>query len=212
MGVGLASIAEIDPLKYAGFASAFVVASALAAAPVPPIAIQGVPLGATVEQLQRAIPQFKCYGATCTFDPMDAAVAQCGEASADQSVLGCYGRSGAEYAFGPVHGAQYSAYLKGGRVGEFRITFPVARADEVVAAMTEMYGKPTNDRQFQSQSRLGEKFDNRAVTWDRPDGVIAVERRSVDVDTGSATFIATWYAETTGKGKELAAEHDTKGL
>jgi hypothetical protein len=199
-------------LNFVGIVGAFVVASGLAAAQTPPIAVQGVPLGATVEQLLQAIPQFKCYGATCTFDPLDAATSQCGEATADQSVLSCYGRSGANYAFGPVHGAQYSAYLKGGRIGEFRVTFPVARADEVVAAMTEMYGKPTDDRQFESQSRLGEKFGNRAVTWTRPDGVIAVERRAVDVDTGSATFIATWYAQTTGKGKELAGEHDAKGL
>ena len=189
-----------------------VLISAAAAQPTGPIAVQGVPLGATLEQLQQAIPQFKCYGATCTFDPLDAAAAQCGEASADQSVLACYGRSGAEYALGPVHGAKYSAFLKGGRVGEIRVTFPAARADEVVAAMTEKYGKPTDDRQFESQSRLGEKFGNRAVTWNRPDGVIAVERRSIDVDTGSATFIAPWYAQATGNGKELAAQHDSKGL
>ena len=85
-------------MNFVGIVGAFVVASGLAAAQAPPIAVQGVPLGSTVEQLQQAIPQFKCYGATCTFDPVDAAIARCGEASADQPVLECYGRIGSEYA------------------------------------------------------------------------------------------------------------------
>jgi len=197
-------------LKIAAIAFAFFAASAIAAAPAP-LEVKGVPRGATVEQLRQTIPQFKCYGATCTFDPMDAAVARCGEVRADQGVLECYGRLGSEYAFGPVHGAKYSAFLKNGRVGEIRVTFPVAHADEVVIAMTEIYGKPADDRQLESQSRLGEKFGNRVVTWSRPDGTITVERRSLDVDTGSATFIAAWYAQATANGKEIAAKSDVKG-
>jgi hypothetical protein len=186
--------------------------AAIAAGPAQPLEVNGVSLGATLAQLKQAIPQFKCYGATCTFDPVDAATAQCGEASADQSVLACYGRIGSEYAFGAVHGAKYSAYLKDGRVGEFRVTFPVARADEVVLDITEKYGKPSNDRQVEAQSQLGEKFSNRTVTWSRPDGTINVERRAVDLDTGSATFVAGWYAQSTGNGKEIAVQSGAKGL
>ena len=190
---------------------AFFATSALAAAPVP-LEVQGVPLGATVAQLQQAIPLFKCYGATCTFDPQDAAQAQCGRVSVDPAVLDCYARSGSRYAFGPVRGAKYSAFLKDGRVGELRVTFPVAHADEVVIAMTEKYGKPADDRQFESQTRLGERYGDRVVAWNLPDGSITVERRSVDVDTGSATFIATWYAKATANSKEIAVKSDPAGL
>ena len=199
-------------MKFTGTVLAFFAATSIAAVPAPPLEVHGVLLGATVQQLQQAIPQFKCYGATCTFDPVDAATAQCGEASAEQPVLECYGRIGSEYAFGPAHGAKYSAFLKDGRVGEIRVTFPVARADEVVIDMTEKYGKPSNDRQLESLSRLGEKFSNRTVTWSRPDGTISVERRAVDLDTGSATFVAGWYAQATANSKELAAQSGGKGL
>jgi hypothetical protein len=185
--------------------------AAIAADP-PPLEVHGVVLGATAKQLQQVIPQFKCYGATCAFDPRDAAQAQCGDATADQPVLDCYGRIGTEYAFGPVHGAQYSAYLRDGRVGEIRVTFPVARADEVVADMMAKYGKPSDDRQSESVTQLGEKFNNRTVTWSRSDGTISVERRAVDLDTGSATFVATWYAQATAKGKEIAGQSGAKGL
>jgi hypothetical protein len=203
---------EQRQLKIAVTVGAFFAASAIAAEPVPPLEVHGVLLGATVQQHQQAIPQFKCYGATCTFDPIDAAIVQCGEASTDQPVLECYGRIGSEYAFGPVHGAKYSAFLKDGRVGEIRVTFPVARADEVVVDMTEKFGKPASDRQIESQSRLGEKFSNRTVTWSRSDGTISVERRAVDIDTGSATFVAPWYAQATANGREIAAESGAKGL
>ena len=199
-------------MKYAPAFVALFSAAAFAADPAPPLEVNGVSLGATVAQLRQAIPQFKCYGATCTFDPVDAATALCGEASAEQPVLECYGRIGSEYAFGPVHGAKYSAYLRDGRVGEFRVTFPVARADEVVLDMTEKYGKPSADRQIEAQSRLGEKFSNRTVTWSRSDGTISVERRAVDLDTGSATFVAGWYAQATANGKEIAAQSGGKGL
>ena len=197
---------KIAVAAYASFATCSVAATL-----EPPLEVKGVPLGATVQQLQQAIPQFKCYLATCTFDPMDATISRCGEASADQAVLDCYGRSGSEYAFGAVHGAQYSAFLKEGRVGKFRVTFPIARADEVVLALTQEFGKPTDDRQFEAVSRLGEAFSNRAVTWRRSDGTITVERRAIDVDTGSATFVATWYAQATANAKEIAGQSDTKG-
>jgi hypothetical protein len=199
-------------VKIAAIACAFFAASAIAAAPTPPLEVKGVPLGATVEQLQQAIPLFKCHGATCIFDPIDAASAQCGPASSEPAVLDCYGRSGSEYAFGPARGAKYSAYLKDGRIGEFRVTFPTARADEVVIALTEKYGTPSDDRRFETQNRLGARFGNRAVTWRRADGEITVERRSVDVDTGLATFIAAWYALATANDKEIAAKSDAKGL
>jgi hypothetical protein len=196
-------------LKIAALALALLAASSITAVSAP-LEVKGVPLGATVEQLQQAIPLFKCYGATCTFDPVDAALARCGEARVDQAVLECYGRTGSEYAFGPVHGAKYSAFLKDRRVGEIRVTFPVAHSDEVVIAMIEEYGKPTDDRQVESQSRLGEKFSNRVVTWSRPDGTLTVERRSVDVDTGSATFVATWYAQATANAREIGGQSDAK--
>jgi hypothetical protein len=199
-------------LNIAVIGSTFFAAMSIAAAQVPPLEVQGVELGATVQQLQKAIPQFKCYGATCAFDPTDAATAQCGEATADQPVLDCYGRIGSEYAFGSIHGAKYSAFLRDGRVGELRVTFPVARADDVVIDMTQKYGKPTDDRQSESLSRLGEKFNNRVVTWSRSDGTIRVERRALDVDTGSATFVARWYAEATAHGKEIAGQSGAKGL
>ncbi len=199
-------------MKYAPTWLALISAAAFAADPAPPLEVNGISLGAIVGQLRQAIPQFKCYGATCTFDPVDAAIARCGEASADQPVLECYGRIGSEYAFGPVHGAKYSAYLSDGRIGEIRVTFPVARADEVVLYMTEKYGKPSADRKIEAQSRLGEKFSNRIVTWNRPDGTISVERRAVDLDTGSATFVASWYAQATANGKEIAAQSGSKGL
>jgi hypothetical protein len=199
-------------LKLATIFCVLFATSALAATPAPPLEVKGVQLGATMEQLRGAIPQVKCYGATCTFDPVDVAAARCGEASAEQSVLDCYGRIGTDYAFGQVHGAKYSAYVKDGRVGEIRVTFTVARADEVVTAMTEKYGKPTDDRQFESQTRLGEKFGNRAVTWSRPDGTLTVERRAIDVDTGSAIFVAEWYAKATALGKEIATKSGATGL
>jgi hypothetical protein len=200
------------PLKIAGVACAFFTVAAIAAPPAPPLEVIGVLLGDTLAELQQVIPQFKCYGATCTFDPIDAAEARCGDASADPGVLDCYGKSGSEYAFASVHGAKYSAFLKDGRVGEIRVTFPAARADEVVIAITEKYGRAANDRQFESQTLLGEKVGNRAVTWSRPDGTITVERRAADVDTGSATFVAPWYAQATGKGKEIAAKFGAQGF
>jgi hypothetical protein len=198
-------------VKIPAIACAFFATSAFAAAPTPQLEVKGVPLGATVEQLQQAIPLFKCNGATCIFDPIDAATAQCGSVSSEPAVLQCYGSSGSEYAFGPAHGAKYTARLKDGRVGEFRVTFPTARADEVVIALTEKYGAPSGDRQFETQNRLGARFVNRAVTWHRADGEITVERRSVDVDTGLATFIADWYALATANDKEIGATSDAKG-
>jgi len=188
----------------------WIAASAIAAAPTPPLEVQGVPLGATVEQLQQANPLFRCYGATCTFYPAEAASAQCGTVSSEPAVLGCYARVGSEYAFASVHGAEYVAYLKGGRVGEFRVMFPTAHADEVVAALEEQYGAPSDDREFETQNQLGARFVNRVVTWRRAEGEIKVERRAVDVDTGLATFIADWYARATAIDKEVGAKPDAK--
>ena len=198
-------------MKIPAIAGALFAGSAIAAAQTPPLEVKGIPLGATAEQLQQAIPLFKCRGATCIFDPIDAAIAQCGPVSSDPAVLGCYSSSGSEYAFGPAHGAKYTAYLKDGRIGEFRITFPTASADEVVIALKEKYGVPSGDRQFETQNRLGASFVDRTVTWHRSDGEIRVERRSVDVDTGLATFTAAWYALATTKANEIAGKSDPKG-
>lgn len=79
---------------------------AFAQTPMPPLEVRGIPLGATLEQLRQKIPLFRCYGATCTFDPADAAAGQCGLVSADPAVLACYADVGSENAFGPAHGAQ----------------------------------------------------------------------------------------------------------
>jgi len=185
--------------------------SAIAAPPAPRPQVLGVALGDSAERLQQVVPLFKCYGATCVFDPIDAASAQCGPVSSDPAVLDCYARSGSEYAFGPARGAKYTAYLEDGRVGEFRITFPTARADEVVSAMREEYGSPSDDREVETQNRLGLKFRDRTVTWRRADSEITVERRSVDVDTGLATFVATWYARATGNDQEIAGKSDASG-
>jgi hypothetical protein len=181
---------------------------ALAASPTHPLEVLGVPLGASAETLHQLIPLIKCYGATCSFDPIDAAIAQCGPMSSNPGVLDCYAQAGSEYAFGPARGAKYTAYLKDGRVGEFRITFPIASADEVVSALREEYGAPSDDREFDAQNRLGLKFHNRAVAWRRADGEITVERRSVDVDTGLATFAATWYSRGTVDAQEIAGKSD----
>lgn len=197
-------------MKLSAISFALFVAPALAATSAPPLEVQGVPLGASVEQLQQAIPLFRCYGATCTFDPAEAASARCGPLSSDPAVLGCYGRSGSDYAFASVHGAEYVAYLRAGRVGEFRVTFPTAHADEVVSALQQKYGPPSDEREFEAQNQLGARFVNRVVTWRRADGEISVERRAVDVDTGLATFIADWYARATANDTEIGVKPDAK--
>ena len=102
-------------------------------------------------------------------------------------------------------------FIKDGRVGEFRITFPTARADEVVSSLGEEYGPPSDDREVETQNRLGLKFRNRTVTWRRADSEITVERRSVDVDTGLATFVATWYTRATANDQEIAGKSDAGG-
>lgn len=197
-------------VKAVAAAGAWLAGSALAAAQTPPLEVNGVPLGVSAAQLQQAIPLFKCHAATCTFDPVDAAMAQCGPVGPDYAVLDCYARVGRVYAFGPAHGAKYTAYLKDGRVGEFRITFPTASADEVVTALTEKYGAPSSDRQFETHNRLGAGFVGRTVTWRSTAGEITVERRSLDVDTGLATLVATWYAAATTHDQELAGKSDPK--
>jgi hypothetical protein len=197
-------------VRAAALAGVWLAGSAIAAAQTPPLEVNGVPLGVTAAQLQQAIPLFKCHAATCSFDPVDAAMTQCGPVGSDYAVLECYARVGREYAFGPAHGAKYTAYLKDGRVGEFRVTFPTASADEVVTALTEKYGAPSSDRQFETQNRLGARFVGRTVRWRSTGGEITVERRSVDVDTGLATLIATWYAMATAKDQELAGKSDPK--
>ena len=184
-------------------ACAFFSAAAVAASPAPPLEVLGVALGASAERLQQVIPLFKCYGATCSFDPIDAANTQCGPVSSNPTVLDCYTSAGTEYAFGPARGAKYTAYLKDGHVGEFRITFPTARADEVVRALTEEYGSPSDDREIETQNRLGVKFRNR-----RSDSEITVQRRAVDVDTGSATFVAAWYSRATATDQEIGGKSD----
>lgn len=198
-------------MRLAPIACAFLSASALAVSPPPQLEVLGVALGASAEKLHQAVPQFKCYGATCTFDPIDAANAQCGPASSDPGVLNCYTNVGSEYAFGTARGVKYTVYLKDGRVGEFRVTFPTASADEVVSAMKEKYGPPSDDREFEAQNRLGLKFRNRAVAWWRADGEIAVERRSIDVDTGLATFVAAWYSRGAADDREIAGKSDATG-
>ncbi len=192
------------PLK----ACAFLSAAAMAASPTPPLEVLGVALGDSVEKLQHVIPLFKCYGATCSFDPIDAANVECGPLSSNPTVLDCYTGTGSEYAFGPAHGAKYIAYLKDGRVGEFRITFPTARSDEVVSALTKEYGSPSDDREVDTQNRLGLQFRNRTVSWRRSDGEITVERRAVDVDTGLATFVASWYSRATANDQEIGGKSD----
>ncbi len=192
-------------------ACAFFSAAAIAASPTPPLEVLGVALGASAERLQQVIPLFKCYGATCSFDPIDAANAQCGPVSSNPTVLECYTSAGTEYAFGPARGAKYTAYLQDGRVGEFRITFPTARADEVVSALTKEYGSPSDDREVETQNRLGLKFRNRIVTWRQSDSEITVERRAVDVDTGSATFVAAWYSRATATDQEIGGKSDASG-
>ena len=189
----------------------FFSATALAASPTPPLEVLGVALGASVEKLHQVIPLFNCYGATCSFDPIDAANVQCGPATSNPAVLDCYARAGSEYAFGPAHGAKYTAYLKDGRVGEFRVTFPMASADAVVSAMKDQYGPPSTDQEFETQNRLGLQFRNRVVTWHRTDVEISVERRSTDVDTGLATFAADWYSRTTSNDQEIGGKSDAPG-
>ena len=189
-------------------ACAFFSAAAVAASPAPPLEVLGVALGASAERLQQVIPLFKCYGATCSFDPIDAADAQCGPVNSNPTVLDCYTSAGTEYAFGPARGAKYTAYLKDGHVGEFRITFPTAHADEVVTALTEEYGSPADDREVETQNRLGLKYLNRTVTWRRSDSEITVERRAIDVDTGLATFVAAWYRRATATDQEIGGKSD----
>ena len=195
-------------MKIALIACACLSVSRIAAAQAPPLEVQGVALGASAEQLQQTIPQFRCYGATCSFDPSDAATAQCGPVSSDPSVLACYAQAGSQYAFASAHGARYAAYLHEGRVGEFRVTFPMASADTVASTLQEKYGPPSLDREFDAKNRLGASFVNRVVTWRRADGEITVERRALDVDTGLATFIAAWYAQATAGNKAIAEKSD----
>jgi hypothetical protein len=195
-------------VKISVLACIFLSTSVIAASPPSTPEVLGVALGASVERLQQVIPQFKCYGATCVFDPIDAAYARCGEASSSPGVLDCYAQSGADYAFVSTHGAKYTAYLKDGRVGEFRVTFPTSSADEVVKALKENYGPPADDREFDTENRLGLKFRNRAVIWRLGDSEITVERRSVDVDTGLATIVATWYRHATAGDQEIGGKSD----
>lgn len=76
---------------------------------------------------------------------------------------------------------------------------------EVVAALTEKYGKPTEESSEVIQNRAGASFDNKKVLWKKGQAVIEARQRAGSVDTCSINFFLNgWYEKVDSRVKEFA--------
>ena len=164
--------------------------SAVAVAQSPPLEVKGVPLGASMAELQAKIPGFTCAGSKCQFSLDSYTRSECGPFSTSASYNECYHRAVAATDFGPAHVLSYTAEFRDNKLGRMSLSVGQIFIDRIVIALTEKYGTPTSDIVKPIQNRAGATFGNRVAIWERPDGSIKVEQRNASIDYG-AVIIST---------------------
>lgn len=170
-----------------------------------PLEIKGVPFGATADELLAKLPAAKCYPSGCRLIPSDMAEKQCGSiadavrSKTDTSVMECRRSAIKELNFGPAPTSLYMFEFRNGKLANATIIFYETAHLPLVIALTEKYGKPTNEKSVPMQNRAGAKFENQIVTWDLPDGRIEVSQRGSTIDKGSVRMSTTEYLKETAK-------------
>lgn len=172
-----------------GFAvAAFAWASAFAQQ--PRLEIKGVPLGLAPDAYSPR-PFFKplqCAGDHCRMPP--------------DSIMG----------FGPAVVENADVELIDGKVESITMRITEAAFEPLVAAITEKYGKPTQDVDIPVQNRLGATFHDRRVTWKLVDGTIFVSQRNGDVGHGAVSLFSNKSTAAFAARQADKPKRDAKGL
>lgn len=133
----------------------------------PALEVKGIPLGATKEQLLERMPSMTCKGNDCGTQAHDD--------------------------FGGAETTGYMASFRDGKLGSFYIRFKQSGTDQIIGALTEKYGKPTQTSRQQMQNAFGARYESRGADWRFPEGSIIVEQRGGSADEGVVMMQADWY-------------------
>jgi hypothetical protein len=174
----------------------------------PPLEIKGVPIGASMDELQAKIPGFTCAASGCILLVSSYVSKQCGSGASSNCLL----KAWEPLKFGPAFPKYYRAEFKDGKLARVSVTIDQGLAGQVIIALTEKYGKPSTDDVKSIQNRAGATFDNRVATWVRDDGEIKVEQRSGSINDGDVTISAKGYNEAATKEIVDKAKASAKGL
>jgi hypothetical protein len=178
----------------AAVASAFIY-SAVTVAQLPPMDVRGVPLGASVAELQSKIPGFECVRTECSFSVRAYTGKQC----RNSGDLECLRKVWSTTDFGTVHVRYYLAEFRDDKLGRIVARVDQEDLDELVIGLTKKYGAPTSDSVKQVQNPAGATLENRMVTWERPDGSIKVQQRYAYSDECAVIISSKEFGEAASR-------------
>jgi hypothetical protein len=117
-----------------------------------------------------------------------------------------------KYSFGDAPVGAYEVRFKEGKLGLASFSFGVAFYESVKAALTEKYGKPTEDKNETTQNRMGAEFDNNTCVWKIGNDTIEIKKRSAKIDTSSVRLFSDWFRDATANQIKENAKENAKNL
>jgi hypothetical protein len=191
---------------------ALLLIASAAHAQAPPLEMKGVPLGAPKQDVITTIPGMECRGIAgpnvCYLLTTSVVTKGCPPSASAQCIKEGFER----LKFGPAITNSYWVDLRDDKVARIRVQFGMTQFGPVVVALTEKYGAPSSDVVDEVQNRMGAKFRNRIVKWDRPDGLIRARERGPDIDTSDVTMETKEYAAATAAESTEKAKASAKAL
>ena len=169
------------------------------------IGFKAARLGASVAEFQAAFPDFECKpSGPCVFDrerhcvrktagPIDGAACQTRNTWAGVNVVRVF------------------ASFETGVLKRVLITFRPSDLDQIVLAARERWGAPVSDETSEIQNRMGARFTNRELRWERGGVSLMVRRYGRQVDEGSAFIVSRADVEDSARrrlevGKDAAKD------
>jgi len=104
------------------------------------------------------------------------------------------------------------ARFKDKKLVSVHLTFDSEQFENLADAMMERFQKPETDERQIVQNRMGARFDNRVIRWQRNDGYLILKKRDETIDEGSVLLISMQYARETGQQLENAVKSRAKSL
>lgn len=150
------------------------------------ITYKGVPLGASIAEYKRKLPDQQCSGTSCMYSQDECLYSKDGKRGVPSvaEIAACYERN----SFGGVRVMRAHADFRDGRLVEVRFTIHADSFDPLTRAARERLGEPTKVIDRAVQTPGGVTLQNREMIWERPSMVLIVDRYGLTTDRGNVVL------------------------
>lgn len=145
------------------------------------VSYKGVGLGATMAAFKAALPDHECYTRHCTYSSKSCIDKITVSA---QSVVECRTRN----SFGGINPLSVTSSFRDDQLVSITFAIAVPAYENLVGALTERLGAPSDARTFSVQNRAGATLENSESRWRKESFFIVVSRYGNSIDRGFVLF------------------------